>query len=66
MILGGAYSIWFYNRVVFGGMKTPFIFTLFADLNQREFFLFLPFTLAIFFWMGIYPRNFFRSYCVVQ
>ena len=29
----------------------------FADLNRREFFLFLPFVFAIF-WMGIYPEVF--------
>ena len=29
----------------------------FADLNRREFFLFLPFVFAIF-WMGIYPEIF--------
>jgi len=56
MILGGAYSIWLYNRVVFGGFKTHYI-AHFADLNRREFFLFLPFVCAIF-WMGIYPEVF--------
>jgi hypothetical protein len=56
MILGGAYSIWLYNRVIFGGFKTHSIQN-FADLNRREFFLFLPFVFAIF-WMGIYPEVF--------
>jgi proton-translocating NADH-quinone oxidoreductase chain M len=56
MILGGAYSIWLYNRVVFGNFKPHYI-SLFADLNRREFFLFLPFLIGIF-WMGVYPEVF--------
>lgn len=56
MILGGAYSIWLYNRVVFGNTKPHYISHL-ADLNRREFFLFLPFIIGIF-WMGVYPESF--------
>jgi len=56
MILGGAYSIWLYNRVVFGNFKPHYLNT-FTDLNRREFFLFLPFVVGIF-WMGIYPESF--------
>ena len=56
MILGGAYSIWLYNRVIFGNFKPHYI-SNFADLNRREFFLFLPFVLGVF-WMGIYPEVF--------
>jgi proton-translocating NADH-quinone oxidoreductase chain M len=56
MILGGAYSIWLYNRIVFGNFKPHYILH-FADLNRREFFLFLPFVFALF-WMGIYPEIF--------
>ena len=56
MILGGAYSLWLYNRVVFGNFKPHYI-NNFADLNRREFFLFLPFIFGIF-WMGIYPESF--------
>ena len=56
MILGGAYSLWLYNRVVFGNFKPHYIDN-FADLNRREFFLFLPFIFGIF-WMGLYPESF--------
>ncbi len=56
MILGGAYSIWLYNRVVFGNFKPHYIAN-FADVNRREFFMFLPFVLGVF-WMGIYPEIF--------
>jgi len=60
MILGGAYSIWLYNRVVFGNLK-PIYLNQFADLNRREFFILLPFMLCIF-WMGIYPSIFLESF----
>jgi len=56
MILGGAYSIWLYNRVVFGNFKPHYIAN-FADVNRREFFMFLPFVLGVF-WMGVYPEIF--------
>jgi NADH:ubiquinone oxidoreductase subunit 4 (subunit M) len=56
MVLGAAYSLWLYNRVVFGNFKTNYIHH-FADLNRREFFIFLPFAIAVL-WMGIYPESF--------
>jgi NADH-ubiquinone oxidoreductase chain 4 len=46
MILGGAYSIWLYNRVVFGNLK-PVYLNQFADVNRREFFILLPFDSSI-------------------
>jgi len=60
MILGGAYSIWLYNRVVFGNLK-PIYLNKFADINRREFFILLPFVLCIF-WMGVYPSIFLESF----
>lgn len=59
MILGAAYSLWLYNRVVFGNFKPNFINT-FSDLNRREFFIFLPFIFGVL-WMGIYPEVFLES-----
>jgi len=56
MVLGGAYSLWLYNRVVFGHPKPAYINTL-SDVNRREFFMFLPFVLGVL-WMGIYPETF--------
>jgi NADH:ubiquinone oxidoreductase subunit 4 (subunit M) len=56
MILGAGYSIWLYNRVVFGNFKPHFINT-FSDINRREFFILLPFALGVL-WMGIYPEVF--------
>nr|YP_009647058.1 NADH dehydrogenase subunit 4 [Chloropicon mariensis]QBX98703.1 NADH dehydrogenase subunit 4 [Chloropicon mariensis] len=56
MVLGGAYSLWLYNRIVFGAFKPHFIST-YADVNRREFFMFVPLILAVL-WMGVYPEVF--------
>ncbi|XP_044335964.1 NADH-ubiquinone oxidoreductase chain 4-like [Triticum aestivum] len=42
MILGVAYSLWLYNRVVSGNLKPDFLYK-FSDLNGREVSIFLPF-----------------------
>lgn len=56
MILGAAYSLWVYNRVAFGQTK-PLYIREFADLNRREFFIFLPFIIGVL-WMGLAPDIF--------
>jgi len=56
MILGAAYSLWLYNRVVFGNFKPQFI-NKFSDLNRREVFILVPFVLGVL-WMGLYPEVF--------
>ena len=56
MILGAAYSLWLYNRVVFGAWKPNYL-NKFSDLNRREVFMFIPFLVGVL-WMGIYPEVF--------
>jgi proton-translocating NADH-quinone oxidoreductase chain M len=56
MILGGAYSLWLYNRIAFGNLKIQAI-KQFSDMNRREFMVFLPLTLGTLV-MGIYPEIF--------
>nr|YP_009430432.1 NADH dehydrogenase subunit 4 [Platycodon grandiflorus]ARR27564.1 NADH dehydrogenase subunit 4 [Platycodon grandiflorus]AWN57589.1 NADH dehydrogenase subunit 4 [Platycodon grandiflorus] len=56
MILGAAYSLWLYNRVVSGNLKADFLHK-FSDLNGREVFIFIPFLLGVL-WMGLYPKVF--------
>ena len=56
MILGGAYSLWLYNRVIFGHPKPMYINTV-CDVNRREFFTFAPFVIGVL-WMGVYPESF--------
>lgn len=60
MILGGAYSLWLYNRVVYGNLKTDeghLHLKNFYDVNRREFYVFLPLILGTLV-MGIYPKIF--------
>ena len=56
MILGGCYSLWLYNRVCYGNLKTQYIKN-FVDLNKREFLIFLPLLLGTLL-MGILPNIF--------
>ena len=56
MVLGGGYSLWLFNRIVYGNLKIQYL-THFQDLNIREFFVFLPLLLGTFL-MGIYPEIF--------
>nr|BCX55446.1 NADH dehydrogenase subunit 4 [Scopelophila cataractae] len=56
MILGAAYSLWLYNRVIFGNFKPKFL-QKFSDLNRREVIIFFPFIVGVI-WMGVYPEVF--------
>jgi len=56
IILGAAYSILLYNRVVFGNHKEYFINT-YSDLSRREVMMFVPFIIGVI-WMGVYPEPF--------
>jgi NADH:ubiquinone oxidoreductase subunit 4 (subunit M) len=59
IIIGGAYSLWLFNRIAFGNLKTQYT-KHFLDVSPREFFVFLPLimgTLVI----GIYPNIFLNS-----
>ena len=56
VILCGAYSLWLYNRLIFGNLKISYTLK-FKDINTRELFILLPlFFLVIF--MGIAPVYF--------
>nr|YP_009730984.1 NADH dehydrogenase subunit 4 [Epirixanthes elongata]QBB73133.1 NADH dehydrogenase subunit 4 [Epirixanthes elongata] len=56
MILGAAYSLWLYNRVVSGNLKTDFLHK-FSDPNGREVSIFIPFVVGVV-WMGVHPKVF--------
>ena len=56
MILGGGYSLWLFNRVVYGNLKVQYI-NQFCDMEKREFFVFLPLITGTLV-MGIYPELF--------
>jgi proton-translocating NADH-quinone oxidoreductase chain M len=56
MILGGCYSLWLFNRIAYGNLKTQYI-KKFVDLNKKEFYIFLPFILGTLI-MGLFPSIF--------
>jgi NADH-quinone oxidoreductase subunit M len=58
IILGAAYLLWLYQRVMFGPVTNPANEKL-PDLNLREYACLVPLVLAAF-WIGIYPQPFFR------
>ena len=56
MILGAAYALWLSNRILYGMSKSHDIST-FSDLSRREFFMFVPFVMAVLA-MGVTPEPF--------
>ena len=59
MVLGAVYSLWLYNRICFGTIKTKYNHN-FQDLTKREFYLFIPLLILVFV-IGIYPEVLFKS-----
>jgi NADH-quinone oxidoreductase subunit M len=56
MILGVAYMLWLYRRVIFGAVTKPELKDI-LDLSPREVAVFAPLIVVVF-WMGIYPNSF--------
>lgn len=53
VVLCGTYSLWLYNRVFFGNLKTYYI-TYYNDMNIKDFIILLPLLLCNVL-VGIYP-----------
>ncbi len=56
LILGAAYTLWMYKRVIFGAVANDHVAGL-KDLNSREFLVLALLAVAVLF-MGIYPKPF--------
>jgi NADH-quinone oxidoreductase subunit M len=56
IILGAAYMLWLYRRVVFGKITREDVKGM-MDLSPREIAIFAPLVLVVL-WMGIYPASF--------
>ena len=59
IVLGAAYMLWLYQRVMFGKLENPLNKSL-PDLNVREMATFVPLIIRAF-WIGLYP-SFFTKY----
>jgi len=59
VIIGGAYSLWLFNRIAYGNIKTQYT-QIFLDISPREFIVFLPLILGTLV-VGIYPNVFLDS-----
>jgi NADH-quinone oxidoreductase subunit M len=58
IVLGAAYMLWLYQRVMFGKLENPLNKVL-PDLSLRELATFVP-LIILAFWIGIYPTFFTR------
>ena len=56
IILGAAYALFLYRRVIFGDLTKDDLKQL-ADLSPREIAIFVPLA-AVVLWMGVYPKPF--------
>jgi len=56
LVLGAAYSLWMYKRVVFGDVANAHVAEL-ADVNARELLILVLLAAAVMF-MGLYPKPF--------
>jgi NADH-quinone oxidoreductase subunit M len=57
IVLGAAYLLWLYQRVMFGSVTNPANEKL-PDLNAREYATLVP-LVVLAFWIGIYPKPLF-------
>ncbi|MCB9929429.1 MAG: NADH-quinone oxidoreductase subunit M [Alphaproteobacteria bacterium] len=58
LILGAAYMLYLYRRVIFGRLEKEDLKSL-LDLNWREVGIMVPLVVLVF-WMGIYPSSFLK------
>ena len=59
MVIGGAYSLWLFNRISYGNLKIQYT-TQFLDVSFREFVTFFPLILGTLL-TGLYPNIFLIS-----
>ena len=56
MIVGAAYTLWMYKRVIYGAVANDRVAAL-TDLNRREFWLLTAVAVFVL-WMGVWPKPF--------
>jgi len=59
VVLSGAYSLWLYNRMIFGNLKLNYTIK-YKDLTKIEFLILIPLLILVLI-AGIYPNYFFNT-----
>jgi NADH-quinone oxidoreductase subunit M len=61
MVFSGAYSLWLFNRIVYGNLKVQYL-SNFKDLDKKEIYIFFP---LVFFTIlfGIFPDIILNALC---
>ena len=59
MVLGGVYSLWLLNRIIYGNIKIEYMLH-FNDFNIREFFSLFPLIIGVLI-IGFYPEVFLKD-----
>jgi proton-translocating NADH-quinone oxidoreductase chain M len=54
VIIGGSYSLWLYNRLIFGNLKIYFM-TNYSDLSLKELCVLIPLLIPVIL-IGVYPN----------
>ncbi len=55
LILGAAYMLWLYRRVVFGEVTNPHVSEM-KDMNSGQWLYFVPLVVSVL-WLGIHPNS---------
>jgi NADH-quinone oxidoreductase subunit M len=58
IVLGGAYSLWVFNRIVYGNVKLQYL-QKFTDVNFLDLCVLTPLVIGTL-WIGLYPQSFFQ------
>ena len=56
VILSGAYSLWLYNRIIFGNLKSEFL-KIYSDISFKEFFILISLFIPSLY-LGLLPFKF--------
>ncbi len=59
VVLGAAYALWLYKRVVFGEITNDEVKTM-PDVSVREILIFVPLVLTVL-WIGLYPKPYIHA-----
>ncbi len=59
VVLGAAYMLWLYRRVVFGEITNKEVSAM-KDIGMREKLIFIP-VIVLVMWLGIYPKPYFSA-----